>query len=210
MAFKNHQRRKPAVLGKARLEAFSDGVIAIIITLMILEIKLPHIGEHVASGTIWKDLLGLLPNMIAYSLSFVVLGIYWVNHHNFFHHLKVVDARLLWLNLHLLFWLSLIPLPTAFIAEHHRLPEATAFYGFVMFMSALAYTFMTSYAGRHDIFVDTQVPKERLQKAISINWTTLALYFFSIFAGYINVYISIGIFVLTATIYFMPFALDGE
>ena len=180
-------------MGKARLEAFSDGVIAIIITLMILEIKLPHIDTNSNGNEIWHQLLGILPNMIAYALSFVMLGIYWVNHHFFFSHVQTVDTKLLWYNLHLLFWLSLVPLPTAFIAEHHKLPEATAFYGFVSFMCAFAYSLMNAYAGKVHAYVDEKGLGYNVMKSLRVNWMTLTLYLISIFAGYINVYISISI-----------------
>src|SRR5215510_7563877 len=115
-----------------RLEAFSDGVIAIIITIMVLEMKVPH-------GDALKDLKPLLPVFLSYVLSFLYVGIYWNNHHHLFHSTRHVSAAVLWANLHLLFWLSLLPVSTAWMGEHHAAPGPTAFYGVVLFMAGVAY-----------------------------------------------------------------------
>src|SRR5690349_6850966 len=116
-----------------RLLSFSDGVIAIIITIMIFEIKAPAVDESAPSIEVWRGWLHLAPSLIAYALSFVMLGVLWVNHHQFFHQLKNIDRKLLWYNLHLLFWMCIIPVPTAFLGLHFHKPEATALYGFTMF-----------------------------------------------------------------------------
>jgi uncharacterized membrane protein len=117
---------------KGRLEAFSDGVIAIIITIMVLELKVPH-GETVAA------LLPLWPVFLSYVLSFINIGIYWNNHHHMLHAVKHVDGAVLWANLHLLFWLSLVPFTTGFIGENHFAPETVAVYSFNLLMAAVAY-----------------------------------------------------------------------
>src|ERR1700741_533792 len=122
-------------LSKERIVAFSDGVIAIIITLMILDIHFPDIALDLSSSEIWIQLSGMLPQIIAYSVSFYGLGIFWINHHHFFHMIKHSDRNLLWLNLNLLFWLSLIPLPTSYLANHYDSPIATTLYGTVMLIS---------------------------------------------------------------------------
>ncbi|MCB0773502.1 MAG: DUF1211 domain-containing protein [Flavobacteriales bacterium] len=119
-------------MGTNRLEAFSDGVLAIIITIMVLELEVPH-------GTDWKDLAPLAPVFLSYILSFIYVGIYWNNHHHFMHVVDRVDGRILWANLHLLFWLSLIPFTTAWMGENHVGALPTAAYGFVLFMAAMAY-----------------------------------------------------------------------
>jgi uncharacterized membrane protein len=119
-------------MGKGRLEAFSDGVIAIIITIMVLEMKVPH-GEDLAS------LLPLLPVFLSYVLSFVYVGIYWNNHHHMLHATSKVSAAVMWANLHLLFWLSLFPFATGWMGENHFAPTPTALYGAVLLMAALAY-----------------------------------------------------------------------
>src|SRR3984893_164037 len=116
----------------ARLEAFSDGVLAIIITIMVLELKVPH-GEDLAALT------PLLPVFFSYVLSFVYVGIYWNNHHHMLHVTKHVTGAVLWANLHLLFWLSLLPFVTGWMGENHFAPLPTALYGVVLMMSGVAY-----------------------------------------------------------------------
>jgi uncharacterized membrane protein len=119
-------------MGKNRLEAFSDGVIAIIITIMVLGLKVPH-GDGIAA------LLPLVPVLLSYVLSFVYLGIYWNNHHHMLHASQTVTGSVLWANLHLLFWLSLIPFTTGWMGENHFATLPAAAYGFVLLMAAIAY-----------------------------------------------------------------------
>jgi uncharacterized membrane protein len=119
-------------MGKGRLEAFSDGVIAIIITIMVLELKVPH-GESV------EALLPLIPVFFSYVLSFVYIGIYWNNHHHMLHATQHISAGNLWANLHLLFWLSLVPFATGWMGENHFSAGPTALYGAILFMSSVAY-----------------------------------------------------------------------
>lgn len=115
-----------------RLEAFSDGVLAIIITIMVLELKVPH-------GAGFEQLKPLIPVFLSYILSFVYLGIYWNNHHHMLHTVEKVSAGVLWANLHLLFWLSLFPFVTGWMGENHFEPNPTALYGLVLLMAAIAY-----------------------------------------------------------------------
>jgi uncharacterized membrane protein len=119
-------------VGKGRLEAFSDGVIAIIITIMVLELRPPH-------GTELAALRPLLPVLLSYVLSFIYLGIYWSNHHHMLHATRRVTGPILWANLHLLFWLSLVPFVTAWMGENHGAATPTALYGVVLLMAAIAY-----------------------------------------------------------------------
>jgi uncharacterized membrane protein len=120
---------------KGRLEAFSDGVLAIIITIMILEIKVPH-GHEV------KDLVPLIPVFLSYVLSFIYIGIYWNNHHHMMHTVKKVTGGILWANLYLLFWLSLIPFATGWMGENHFAPLPMALYGIILLMAAFAYVIL--------------------------------------------------------------------
>jgi uncharacterized membrane protein len=119
-------------MGKGRLEAFSDGVLAIIITIMVLELKVPH-------GAAVEDLKPLLPVFLSYVLSFIYIGIYWNNHHHMLHATREVSGAMLWANLHLLFWLSLVPFVTGWMGENQFEALPTALYGFVLLMAALAY-----------------------------------------------------------------------
>src|SRR5882724_6567135 len=120
---------------KQRLEAFSDGVIAILITIMVLELKVPH-------GTDWASLRPLLPVFLTYVLSFINLGIYWNNHHHMLQAADHINGRILWANMHLLFWLSLIPFVTGWMGENHFAPIPTAVYGVVLLFSGLAYVIL--------------------------------------------------------------------
>jgi uncharacterized membrane protein len=120
-------------MGKSRLEAFSDGVIAIIITIMVLELKVPH-------GAEWENLAELLPVFLSYVLSFTYVGIYWNNHHHLLHTVKRVTGSILWANLFLLFWLSLVPFSTGWLGENHFAPVPTFVYAFNLLMAAVSYT----------------------------------------------------------------------
>jgi uncharacterized membrane protein len=124
---------------KNRLEAFSDGVIAIIITIMVLELKVPQPAGQAPHPDRLVDLKELLPVFLSYVLSFIYVGIYWNNHHHMFHTAKHVTGGILWANLHLLFWLSLFPFTTGWMGENHLAPTPTAVYGFVLLMAAIAY-----------------------------------------------------------------------
>ncbi len=120
---------------RERLTAFTDGVLAVIITIMVLEMKPPH-------GTGFRDLLELAPVFLSYVLSFIYIGIYWNNHHHFFHLVKSVNGAIMWANLHLLFWLSTVPFATAWMGENHFAPVPTALYGATLLMSAIAWYIM--------------------------------------------------------------------
>jgi uncharacterized membrane protein len=122
-------------MSKGRLEAFSDGVIAILITIMVLELRVPESPD-------WTALRSMLPIFLTYVLSFVMLGIYWNNHHHMLHAADRINGRILWANLHLLFWLSLVPFTTAWMGENHFAALPTAVYGAVLFLAAIAYTIL--------------------------------------------------------------------
>jgi uncharacterized membrane protein len=184
-------------VGKQRLEAFSDGVIAIIITIMVLELKVPHEASPEA-------LQALAPVFLSYALSFLVVAIIWVNHHHMWHLARRVNARVLWLNNHLLFWMSLIPFSTAFMGENHVAPLGVALYGLNLFAANLAFDLLrrANARGRDD---DAEMQKvHRLA-----NWQNLAtilLYGISIPLAWISVWASIAIFVGIVILYFMPSA----
>ncbi|GLR25948.1 TMEM175 family protein [Limnobacter litoralis] len=144
-------------MGKGRLEAFSDGVLAIIITIMVLELKAPH-------GTGLDALGPLMPSFLSYVLSFVYVGIYWNNHHHLLHAAKSVSGAVLWANLHLLFWLSLLPFTTAWMGENHFEALPSAVYGFVLLMAALAYYLLQR------LIMSTDGPDSLLKKAVGADW----------------------------------------
>ena len=185
---------------KNRLEAFSDGVIAIIITIMVLELKVPELkaSEHHAE---LADLKPLLPVFLSYVLSFVYVGIYWNNHHHMFQSTRHVTGGILWANLHLLFWLSLFPFATAWVGNNHFEPTPTAAYGVVLLCAAIAYvilqTCIISNQGPHSVLA-TAVGGDRKGKF------SMALYCAAILFSFVNPWISNGIFVLVAAIWFIP------
>ena len=144
-------------MGRNRLEAFSDGMIAIFITIMVLEMKVPH-------GADLGDLASVWPTFLSYILSYVYLGIYWSNHHHLLHALDRVNGAILWANTHLMFWLSLVPFATGWMGENHFAPVPTAVYGAVMFMSAMAYWLLER------VIIGAQGPDSRLQRAIGRHW----------------------------------------
>jgi uncharacterized membrane protein len=179
---------------KTRIEAFSDGVIAILITIMVLELKVPH-------GSNLEALSPLLPRFLTYVLSFVFLGIYWNNHHHLFHVCERISGSIMWANLHLLFWLSLIPFVTGWMGENHFAPLPTAVYGAVLLLAAIAFTIlvrtMLAHHGR----------ESKLAKAIGDDrkgYISLALYFAAIPLAFVHEWISDGIYVTVALIWLVP------
>lgn len=177
-----------------RLEAFSDGVLAIIITIMVLELKLPHGGQLTA-------LRPVLPVFLSYVLSFIYVGIYWNNHHHLFHSAQKVGGGILWANLHLLFWLSLFPISTAWMGENHNEPTPTAVYGFVLLMAAVAY-YILQYA-----IMDKEGRNSLLASALGSNWKgkiSPALYLAAIPLAFVNPWISDALYVAVALLWVVP------
>jgi TMEM175 potassium channel family protein len=177
-----------------RLEAFSDGVIAIIITIMVLEMKAPH-------GDSLDDLLPVLPVFLSYILSFVYVGIYWNNHHHMLHATTTVTGAMLWANLHLLFWLSLFPFATGWMGENHFSAIPTALYGVVLLMAAIAYYLL------EQTIIHSQGPDSILKKAVGRDWKgklSPVLYVVAIVATLVSPWIAEAIFVSAALIWLIP------
>ncbi|HWI79634.1 MAG TPA: TMEM175 family protein [Ramlibacter sp.] len=182
-------------LGKNRLEGFSDGVIAIIITIMVLELKVPHDASP-------ASLLPLLPVFLSYVLSFVVVAIIWVNHHHLLHTLGQVTGRILWLNNHLLFWLSLVPFITGYMGENHLAPLAVALYGLVLFCSGVAFDLLRREIARHQTADAALTSLHR--RSNRTNAITASLYLASVPLAWVSVWLSVAIFLLVPIVYFMP------
>ena len=179
---------------RGRLEAFSDGVVAILITIMVLELKVPH-------GADLHALKPLLPIFLTYVLSFVNVGIYWNNHHHMLHLVDKVNGPILWANLHLLFWLSLIPFTTGWMGENHFAALPSAVYGGVLFCSAVAYTILTVAIIRH------QGPQGKLAAAVGRDRKgklSLVLYASAIPLAFVNEWFSYAIYVGVALIWLVP------
>ncbi len=181
-------------MGKGRLEAFSDGVIAIIITIMVLELKVPH-GDDIQS------LISLLPVFLSYVLSFIYVGIYWNNHHHLLHTVRKISGGVLWANLHLLFWLSLVPFVTSWMGENHFSALPTALYGVDMLMSAIAYYILQL------IIIRAQGEHSLLQHAIGKDIKgkiSPVLYLMAIGGAFIDSWIAGFFYVLVALIWLVP------
>ena len=179
---------------KGRLEAFSDGVIAIIITIVVLEMKVPH-------GSGLEDLAPLLPVFLSYVLSFLYVGIYWNNHHHMLHASTAVTGAMLWANLHLLFWLSLFPFTTGWMGQNHFTAVPTALYGVVLFMAAIAY-----YLLQHAI-IRAQGQDSILKKAIGRDWKgklSPVLYIIAILATLRSPWVAQAVLVIAALIWLIP------
>lgn len=181
-------------MGKGRLEAFSDGVLAIIITIMVLEMKIPHGAELV-------HLQPILPVFISYVLSFLYIGIYWNNHHHLMHAVSKVSGGVLWTNMHLLFWLSLIPFVTGWMGENNFATLPVAVYGVVLFMCAVAY-----YILAHRLAM-THGKQSTIAKALGNDWKgklSVVLYALGIGGSFINPWVGFGLYTIVAGIWFLP------
>jgi uncharacterized membrane protein len=177
-----------------RLEAFSDGVLAIIITIMVLELKVPH-------STDIAVLKPLLPVLLSYVLSFIYVGIYWNNHHHLFHSTRHVTGGILWANLHLLFWLSLFPFTTAWVGENHLAPTPTAVYGFVLLMAAIGYYILQC------AIIAEQGPDSLLATAIGNDWKgklSPVCYLLAIPLAFVSPWISHALFIFVALLWLVP------
>ena len=181
-------------MGKGRLEAFSDGVIAIIITIMVLEMKVPQ-GESVAV------LRPLLPVFLSYVLSFVYVGIYWNNHHHMLHATTHVTGAILWANLHLLFWLSLFPFATGWMGQNHFALLPNTLYGFVLLMAGIAYFIL------QQAIIASQGPSSVLRKAIGSDWKgklSPVLYVAGILTSFYSSWAAQAIYVFVAVLWLIP------
>ena len=181
-------------MGEGRIEAFSDGVIAIIITIMVLEMKVPHATELSA-------LVPIAPVFLSYVLSFVFVGIYWNNHHHLLHATHKIDGRIMWANLHLLFWLSLFPFSTGWMGENHFEAVPVALYGVVAFMAAVAYTILAR------MLIAANGRDSALAEAIGSDvkgYLSLALYLVGIGLSFVDSLFGLACYVLVAGIWFVP------
>ena len=181
-------------MGKNRLEAFSDGVLAIIITIMVLELKVPR-------GYTVDVLMPLVPVFLSYVLSFIYLGIYWNNHHHMLHTCRTVTGSVLWANLHLLFWLSLVPFTTGWMGENHLAIIPAAAYGSVLLMASIAYWIL------QQRIIASQGENSILKRAIGNDWKgklSPMLYIAAIVLAFVSARLAISIYVLVAIIWVIP------
>ena len=181
-------------MSKGRIEAFSDGVIAIIITIMVLELKVPHGEDLHALAPLW-------PVFLSYVLSFIYIGIYWNNHHHMFHAVKHISGAVLWSNLHLLFWLSLTPFTTGWMGENHFAPVPVAVYGTGLLMNAIAYTILVR------ALIKCHGEDSEFAERIGGDFKgkiSLVMYIAAVGLSFVNAWFSLAIFFAVATIWFIP------
>jgi uncharacterized membrane protein len=181
-------------MNKNRLEAFSDGVIAILITIMVLELKIPH-------GTDLASLSPLFPVFVTYVLSFIYLGIYWNNHHHLLQATKHINGKILWANLHLLFWLSLVPFVTGWMGENHFAPLPTAVYGAILLAAAIAYYLLQT------LIIREHGENSELKKAIGNDFKgkiSPLIYIAAIILAFVNQWISDALYALVALMWLIP------
>jgi uncharacterized membrane protein len=181
-------------VGKGRFEAFSDGVLAIIITIMVLELKVPHAAD-------WHAVQPLLGVFLSYVLSFIYIGIYWNNHHHMLHATTRVSGAAMWANLHLLFWLSLVPFVTGWMGENHFAPLPTAAYGVALLMAAIAYTILQTtltWQRDHNAALARAIKRDGKGKL------SLVLYLAAIPLAFVSTWISLALYVTVALIWLIP------
>lgn len=182
------------IMNKGRLEAFSDGVIAILITIMVLELKVPH-------GADWESLKPLFPVFLTYILSFLYIGIYWNNHHRLLQAAKQINGKILWANLHLLFWLSLIPFVTGWMGENHFAPLPTAVYGIILLAASIAYYILQT------LIVAEQGAESKIKTALGNDVKgklSPIIYVAAIPLSFVNHWIANALYVLMALIWLVP------
>jgi uncharacterized membrane protein len=183
-----------------RLEAFSDGVIAILITVMVFDLKLQEMPTDL---TVWSQLKMVFPKFGSYALSFTVIAIMWVNHHQLFHQIKHTDGPLLWFSLHLLFWMSLVPFVTNFIGANPMLWQASFFYAMIFFMTAFSFSLLRNYVIRKELLHDT-ISKETHFRIRKKNRFALGIYLAAALISFVSVYMSFALFLLVPSMYFVP------
>jgi uncharacterized membrane protein len=191
---KSFSERELMPMSKERLEAFSDGVIAIIITIMVLEFKVPHEGNLEA-------LKPLIPIFLSYVLSFIYIGIYWNNHHHLFQLIYRINGRVMWANLHLLFWLSLVPFATVWMGESHFSTYPVVVYGTLLLFSGFAYWILTK------SLISSHGKDSTIAIAIGKDFKgilSLAIYALAILLAFVNTLLACGLYILVAIIWFIP------
>jgi uncharacterized membrane protein len=203
-------------IGTNRLEAFSDGVIAIIITIMILELKLPNLNRDSSTADILKYLSHLLPYFVTYAFSFMMIAIFWTNHHHMFHLLEKTDEHLLWQNFIFLFLLSLIPVATSIVGSNPFIPISPAIYGCIMLLTTFSLTTMRHYSIRKKL-IHKDEDKEMNRNIVKVTFKSRTraiagtlIYLIAIPLAYVHVYLAYACFIIPPILFFVPEGIDNE
>ncbi|MDB4978761.1 MAG: hypothetical protein JWM56_947 [Candidatus Peribacteria bacterium] len=196
------EEKNSSVLPKGRLEAFSDAVFAISMTLLILELRVPTIADHSTFGQYAAVMVPLLPEFVSFLLSFVMIAIHWVSHHYFFYHIRHTTLEMIWLNNLLLLWICLLPFPTAMLGDHPTDQFPILLYGVDSLFAALTFFGIRSYASQKKLFTVNDESAKALGPSHSV--PAITLYVLSILCVYINVYVSLACFLLVPLLYFLP------
>ncbi len=198
------QSNQVEVADTARLEAFSDGVFSIIVTLLAFNLKAPELKDEASNPDALRQLLRLVPDFLGFTLSFTFIAIIWVNHHQFFHSVKKTTAKLLWLNNLLLFWICFIPFPTAFVGKHPAQPVAVALFGVVFFLASSSFTWMRYYATYQAHLLNDDIPEDEKKQAFRRTIVGPFAYLLTILVSFVSVWVALALNFATALFYFVP------
>ena len=203
-------------IGTTRLETISDGVIAIVITIMVLELKLPDLNKEEAAANTYLHLRQLLPYFVTYAFSFMMIGIFWTNHHHMFHLLETTDEHLVWQNFIFLFLVSLVPFATGVVGANPLLPLAPAIYGGLMLLTTLSFLVMRNYSMRKKLLHrdnDEELSKQILSVSVKARRKGrfgAVIYLISIPLAFVNVYLAYALFIIPPILFFIPEGIDNE
>ncbi|MCR8644306.1 TMEM175 family protein [Paenibacillus sp. N1-5-1-14] len=189
------------MLTPQRIEAFSDGVFAIVITLLILEIKVPSLPEHVSSSDLFTKLFTLGPKLLSYVLSFLVIGVYWIAHHFTFHQIRRADRQLLIFNLLFLMSISFIPFPAALLGEYPHTQTAVMVYGFALLMTGITFNLIWWHASRNHRLIDSQTPLHVIRNSWKGRFVPLICYLIGMGLSFVHVYLTIAIYIIVPLYY---------
>jgi uncharacterized membrane protein len=201
---------KNFVISTNRLEAFSDGVFAIVITLLAFQFKLPKFTSHVTLQHNFLELLKILPTLIGFVFSFFFVAVFWINHHQLYHSIKEVNSKLLWYNIHLLFWITMLPFPIAMIGDHPELPIAPMSLGVVLLMCCVAAYIVRRYSYFTAKLVDETLSEDSIQDGLTKNIIAIILNVFAIAIAPFSVYIAYSIFFIVLALFIIPQKLERK
>lgn len=196
----NSEKKVKGYISTNRLEGFSDGVIAIIITVMVFDLRITRV---ITEDNVWSILKDVYPKFLSYLISFLMLAVMWVNHHQLFHQIKFTDRKLLWYNLHLLFWMSIMPFGTSFMGSNPHIWQSIFVYSVLLFMNMYAFTALRDYVVKFDLIHDA-ISRKAQKRVQYKNRVALWSYGLAAVFSYFSVYISYVLFLFVPAMYFIP------